>query len=116
MPLRTLKCSFVGPLGQEIVYVINDAPRELTVIGDFGTHTAKLLNYEADSYYVLEPNRGASVATIIFVKAGETPAAIRSTLGKLSSDQYKGIPDEFKLPGDNLRFLTASMRGRCLVQ
>jgi hypothetical protein len=31
----------------EVLYVINSATKEVSVIGDFGTHPAKLLSYMA---------------------------------------------------------------------
>ena len=113
----TLKCSFDGAFSQEVVYVINDTVREVTVIGDFGSHAAKLVNFPDNNfYYILEPDKGASVSTLIYAQAGETPVGIRSTMGLLTPDKYQGIPDSFKLQGDNLLFMALSLKGRCPVQ
>jgi hypothetical protein len=98
------------------LYVVNSTTKDVSVIGDFGTHSAKLLNYTGNFYFVLEPNDGASVSTIIYFARGETPVAVRTTLGMLSQEQYQGIPESYKLTGDALRFMTMSLKGRCPVQ
>jgi hypothetical protein len=59
---------------------------------------------------------GASVATVLYLHADETPIGVRITLGRISDDQYAGIPDELKLSSENLRFMAVAGRGRCPVQ
>jgi hypothetical protein len=107
----SLKCSFVGLWKQEVLYVINSVTQEVTVVGDFGTHKAKLLTYDEGEgfYFILEPNRGASVSTLIYIKAGETPVGIRSTLGLLRPNQYQGIPDGLKLAADTRSILRTNL-------
>jgi hypothetical protein len=113
----SFKCSLSdGKMDAQVLYVINSATNDVSVIGDFGTHSAKLLNYAGDFYFVLEPNIGASVSTVIYSKAGETPVAVRTTLGMLPADKYKDIPDDYKLAGDALKFMAISLKGRCPVQ
>src|SRR5216684_116230 len=97
----SFKCSFGdGKMDAEVLYVVNSTTKDVSVIGEFGTHSAKLLNYTGNFYFVLEPNDGASVSTIIYFARGETPVAVRTTLGMLSQEQYQGIPESYKLTGD----------------
>lgn len=112
----SLKCSFQGLIPQEILYVINAEAKEVSVIGDFGTHKGVLLNYGEGYYYVLEPNKGASVSTILYVQAGDTPVGIRSTLGQLPKETYNGIPETLRLASDKMFFMGVFARGRCPVQ
>jgi hypothetical protein len=114
----SFKCSFGdGQMDDlEVLYVVNSAAKEVTVIGGFGTHPAKLLSYTGDFYYVLEPNNGASVSTIIYISAGETPVATRTTLGLISQEQYKGIPESYRLAAGSLRFMAIGLKGKCPVQ
>jgi hypothetical protein len=114
--LQNLKCSFA--LGGEILYVINSNTNDVTVIGGFGTHKAHLVFYNEGEgfYFVLEPNRGASVSTIIYFKTGETPVGIRSTLGLIRPDQYQGLSDTLKLAGDHLLYMAIGEKGRCKAQ
>jgi hypothetical protein len=112
----TFKCSFNGLVPQTLVYVINSEAKNAAVIGDFGTHEAFVLSYNEGFFYIIEPNVGASVATILYLHADETPIGVRITLGRISDDQYAGIPDELKLSSENLRFMTVAGRGRCPVQ
>lgn len=113
----SFKCSLSdGKLHDEVLYVINSTTQEVSVISDFGTHPAKLLSYVGNFYFVLEPNIGASVSTVIYTKAGETPVAVRTTLGVVPSDKYEDIPDDYKLAGETLRFMAISLKGRCPVQ
>jgi hypothetical protein len=109
----TLKCSFVGLVPQEITYNVNRDTKEVQVIGEFGTHKGMLLNKTEGFFYILEPNLGASVATIIYSMSGETPVGIRSTLGKLNEDQFQGIPGDLKISSEKLRFMAVSVKGRC---
>jgi hypothetical protein len=74
-----------------------------------------LLNDTEGFFYVLEPNLGASVATIIYSRPGETPVGIRSTLGLLNDDKFQHIPDDLKLSSEKLRFVAISVKGRCQV-
>ena len=110
----TLKCSFVGGVPQDITYNVNRDTKEVEVIGGFGTHKAMLFGDTEGFFYVLEPNLGASVATIFYLRPSETPVGIRSTLGLLNEDQFKGIRDELKLSSENLRYMAVSGKGRCL--
>jgi hypothetical protein len=112
----TLKCSFVGLIPQDITYNVNRDTKEVEVIGKFGTHKGVLLSNTEGFFYVLEPNLGASVATIIYSKQGETPVGIRSMLGLLNEDQFPGIPDDLKLSSETLRFMAMSVKGRCEEQ
>ena len=90
----SLKCSFVGLIPQEVTYNVNSHTKEVEVTGKFGTHQGLLFG-DTDGYlYILEPNLGASSATIIYKKAGETAVEVRVTLGLVSEDQFKGIPDD----------------------
>ena len=72
-----------------------------------------LLNKTEGFFYILEPNLGASVATIIYSRPGETPVGIRSTLGLLNEDQFQGIRDDLKVSSEKLRFMAISAKGRC---
>jgi hypothetical protein len=112
----TFKCSFTGGVPQQIVYVVNSVAQDVAVIGDFGTHNAHVLTYTDGFYYVLEPNNGASVATIIYLKAGETPVGVRTTLGLISQDQFQGIPEDLRLSSERLRFIAATAKGQCPIQ
>ena len=109
----TLNCSFVGAISQDITYNVNRDTKEVEVIGGFGTHKAMLFGDTEVFFYVWEPNLGASVATIFYLGPGETPVGIRSTLGLLNEDQFKGIADDLKLSSENLRYMAVSGRGRC---
>jgi len=113
----SFKCSFAdGKMDDQVLYVVNSTTKDVNVIGDFGSHSAKLLSYSGNFYFVLEPNNGASVSTIIHFVASETAVAVRTTLGMLSQEQYNGIPENYKLAGDALRFMTISLKGRCPIQ
>jgi hypothetical protein len=109
----TLKCSFVGLVPQEITYIVNRDTKEVEVIGEFGTHKGTLLNKTEGFFYILEPNLGASVATIIYSRPGETPVGIRSTLGLLNDDKFQRILDDLKLSSETLRFMAISAKGHC---
>ena len=109
----TLKCSFVGPIPQDITYNVNGDSNEVEVIGEFGTHKGLMLSNTDGFFYVLEPSSGASFATMIYSKPGETPVGIRSMLGLLNEDQFKGMPDDVKLSSERLRFMAWSVKGRC---
>jgi hypothetical protein len=60
--------------------VINRDTGEATVVGPFGTHKGYLFSSDEGKgfFFVLEPNMGASVSTMIYVKAGETPVGKRA--------------------------------------
>jgi len=112
----TLKCSFVGPIPQDITYNVNGDSKEVEVIGEFGTHKGLLLSNTEGFFYVLEPSSGASFATMIYLKPGETPVGIRSMLGLLNEEQFQGMPDDVRLSSERLRFMAWSVKGRCQEQ
>lgn len=113
----TFKCSFTGEVPhQQIVYVVNSVAQDVAVIGDFGTHNAHLVTYTDGFYYILEPNNGASVATILYLKADETPVGVRTTLGLISQDQFQGIPKDLRLSSERLRFMAVTGKGECPLQ
>ena len=116
--MLSFKCSFLGLIPQEILYVINTESKEVSAIGSFGTHKGVVLNYQDGDgyYYILEPNKGASAATILYFEAGDTPVGIRTTLGLVPQDTYEGIPPEVRLTSDNRRFMGVTAKGRCPVQ
>jgi hypothetical protein len=113
----SLKCSFVGLFPQDLVYNVNPDTKVVEVIGQFGSHEAVLFSQGSEGYYfIIEPNVRASVATIIYLRSGETPVGIRSTLGLVREDQFQGIPDELKLSSERFRFMAASAKGPCQQQ
>jgi hypothetical protein len=112
----TFKCSFRGLIPQEIVFVVNGEAKDVAIIGDFGTHKGFVVSYNEGFFYIIEPNAGASVATILYMKADDVPVGVRTTLGRLNESQYAGIPDELKLSSDKLLFMVATAKGRCPVQ
>jgi hypothetical protein len=112
----TFKCSFTGLLPETLVYVLDTEAKDAAVIGDFGTHKAFVLSYDQAFFYIIEPNVGASVATILYLQADETPVGVRTILGRISDKQYARIPDELKLSSENLQFVAVTAKGRCPVQ
>jgi hypothetical protein len=112
----TLKCSFKGIISQDIVYVVNEAAKDVAIIGDFGTHQGFVLTYNKAFFYILEPNNGASVATLLYILPDDTPVGIRTTLGIITPEQFRDIPTEMKLASDKLNFIAAISKGRCPIQ
>lgn len=112
----TFKCSFGPPVPADIVYVVNSDAKDVAIVGGFGTHKGFVLSYNTDFFYVIEPNAGASVATVLFFKANEIPVGIRTTLGKITEEQYQGMPTSVQLSSDKSRFMAVASSGRCPIQ
>ena len=112
----TFKCSFQGLIPQEIVYVVNSESKDVAIVGDFGTHQGHVINYNEKFFYVLEPNLGASVATILYLYAGDTPVGVRTLLGELTDAQAAQMSDATKLSSEFHHFMAVMGKGRCPVQ